>query len=167
MVVSAPGEMSNKWSNSSTLRVNSFNTWFPGPNAKAQRAWGKNNFIWISTFKTAHKDPLRTAPHHLTYYHWAALSLSCPSVKITWSFLSSLSYLLLSTCKSFWDRKLREKFAESGGRERSRREISQSFGMRYPLDSLPSARRWQVVGFLWSHIGKTRFLQELLSGSGA
>lgn len=35
------------------------------------------------------------------------------------------------------------------------------------LDSLPSARRWQVEGFLWSHIGMTRLLRELLSGSGA
>jgi hypothetical protein len=62
------------------------------------------------------------------------------------AFLSSLFYLPLSTCKSFWDRKLREKFTKSGGRERSRRKIGQRFGMSTYLTPflLPEDGRWRV-----------------------
>jgi hypothetical protein len=60
-------------------------------------------------------------------------------------------------------------FAEGRRRDtKTRRKAGgQGLGEDHLLDSLPSARRWQVVGFLWSHTGKPRSLQELLSGPEA
>lgn len=91
------------------------------------------------------------------------------------SLLFSLSYLILpNNLQGLLGRpevkqNCREKFAEHrGGRLRPRGEVSgKALGAGHLLDFPPSARRWQVGGFLWSHTGKSRSLQELPSGPGA